>query len=52
MTGENLAIKRAVRDQETEIRNLTDKLAAARENSRFAHRRLADLEARVVDVQP
>ncbi|MCX4596959.1 hypothetical protein OG819_47215 [Streptomyces sp. NBC_01549] len=52
MTGENLALKRAVRDQETEIRNLTDKLAAARENNRFAHRSIADLEARVVDVQP
>ena len=34
------------------LRNLADKLAAARENNRFADRRIADLEARTVDMQP
>jgi len=48
MTGENLAFKRTVRDQETQLRSVADKLAAARENNRFADRRIADLEARVV----
>lgn len=48
MTSENLALKRTVRDQETQLRSVTDKLAAARENNRFADRRIADLEARVV----
>ncbi|MEY9930753.1 septal ring factor EnvC (AmiA/AmiB activator) [Catenulispora sp. GP43] len=52
MTSGNLALERAVRDQETEIRALTDKLAAARENNRFVDRRIADLETRVVDLQP
>lgn len=52
MTTENLALKRATRDQATEIRGLTDKLAAARENNRFADRRIADLEARIVEPQP
>ncbi len=52
MTSENLALKRTVRDQEMEIRSLADKLTAARENNRFAGRRIADLEARMVDVQP
>jgi uncharacterized coiled-coil protein SlyX len=51
MTTENLALKRATRDQETEIRSLTDKLAAARENNRFADRRIADLEARIAEPQ-
>jgi hypothetical protein len=51
MTTENLALKRATRDQEREIRSLTDKLAAARENNRFADRRIADLEARIAEPQ-
>jgi hypothetical protein len=51
MTTENLALKRATRDQETEIRSLTNRLAAARENNRFADRRIADLEAHIVDSQ-
>jgi len=51
MTRENLALKRTVRDQETEIRSLADKLAAARENNRFADRRIADLEARIAEPQ-
>ncbi len=51
MTTENLALKRASRDQATEIRSLTDKLAAARENNRFADRRIADLEARIAEPQ-
>lgn len=48
MTSENLALKRTVRDQETQLRSVADKLAAARENNRFADRRIADLEAKVV----
>lgn len=51
MTTENLALKRTTRDQATEIRGLTDKLAAARENNRFADRRIADLEARIAESQ-
>jgi hypothetical protein len=51
MTTENLALKRTARDQATEIRSLTDKLAAARENNRFADRRIADLEARIAEPQ-
>jgi len=51
MTSQNLALKRAARDHETEIRGLTDKLAAARENNRFADRRIADLEARIAEPQ-
>lgn len=50
MTTENLALKRASRDQATEIRSLTDKLAAARENNRFADRRIADLEADIAEL--
>jgi hypothetical protein len=49
MTTENLALERTARDQATEIRSLTDKPAAARENNRFAGRRIADLEARVAE---
>lgn len=52
MTSEHLALKRTARDQETQLRNLADRLAAARENNRFADRRIADLEARMVDMQP
>lgn len=37
--------------QETEVRSLADKLAAARENNRFADRRIADLEARIAEPQ-
>jgi hypothetical protein len=48
---ENLALKRTVRDQETEVRSLADKLAAARENNRFADRRIADLETRIAEPQ-
>ena len=33
------------------MRKLADKLAAARENNRFADRRIADLEARVLELQ-
>jgi len=51
MTSENLTLKRTVRDQETEVRSLADKLAAARENNRFADRRIADLEARIAKPQ-
>jgi len=51
MTTENLALKRASRDQAMEIRGLTDKLAAARENNRFADRRIADLEAHIAEPQ-
>lgn len=51
MTSENLALKRTVRDQEAEVRSLADKLAAARENNRFADRRIADLEARIAEPQ-
>lgn len=49
MTTESLTLKRRVRDLETEHRNLADRLAAARENNRFADRRIADLEARIAD---
>jgi chromosome segregation ATPase len=49
MSSENLALKRAVRDQETEVRSLADKLAAARENNRVADRRIAALEARIAE---
>lgn len=38
-----------MRDQETEIRCLADKLAAARESNRFADRRIADLEASIAN---
>ena len=41
--SENLALKCTMRDQETEIHCLADNLAAARENNRFADRRIADL---------
>jgi hypothetical protein len=51
MTTENLALKRTARDQATDIRSLTDKLAAARENNRFADRRITDLEARIAEPQ-
>ena len=40
-----------VRDQETEVRSLADKPAAARENNRCADRRIADLEARIAEPQ-
>ncbi|MFG3419789.1 hypothetical protein ACIBTZ_22870 [Micromonospora sp. NPDC049460] len=42
MTSENLALKRTVRDQETGVRSLADKLAAAREDNRFADRPIAE----------
>jgi hypothetical protein len=45
MTSENLALKRTVRDQETEVRSFADKLVA-RENNR-----IADLEARIAEPQ-
>lgn len=51
LTTENLALKRKVRDLETEQRSLTDRLSAARENNRFADKRRAELEARILELE-
>ena len=48
---ENLELKRKVRDLETERRNVTERLSAARDNNRFADRRRAELEARILELQ-
>jgi len=49
--SENVVLKRTVRDLDAEKRALADKLAAARTNNRFADKRCADLEARIVELE-
>ncbi|MFI9366757.1 DUF6262 family protein [Kitasatospora sp. NPDC053057] len=53
ITTENSILKRRVRELEQENRRATDRLAAARDNIRFADKRIADLEAQLLeDGQP
>lgn len=49
---ENTTLKRRVRELTEETRNLGEKLQAARSNNRFLDKRLADLEAQLVDTGP
>ncbi|MFF8036297.1 DUF6262 family protein [Streptomyces sp. NPDC016626] len=49
ITTENSMLKKRVRELEQENRRVTDRLAAARDNVRFADKRIADLEAQVID---
>ncbi|MEE1943098.1 DUF6262 family protein [Streptomyces sp. TRM 70361] len=53
ITTENSMLKKRVRELEQENRRATDRLAAARDNVRFADKRIADLEAPLLeDGQP
>ncbi|MGW0631980.1 hypothetical protein [Streptomyces sp. NPDC002758] len=47
---DNGNLKRRVRELTTEGKSLTGKLSAARDNVRFADKRIADLEAQLVSV--
>ncbi|MFF0630591.1 hypothetical protein [Streptomyces sp. NPDC004296] len=49
ITTENAALKKRLRELEQETRRVTDRLAAARDNVRFADKRIADLEAQLLD---
>jgi hypothetical protein len=42
-------LKKRVRELEQENRRVTDRLATARDNVRFADKRIGDLEAQVID---
>ncbi len=48
---ENSAIKQRARQLTDDIRSLEQKLHAARSNNRFLDKRLADLEAELIDAQ-
>ncbi|MFF9104799.1 DUF6262 family protein [Streptomyces rubrogriseus] len=47
---DNGALKKQVRELSAQSKSLTSKLAAARENIRFADKRIADLEVRLADA--
>lgn len=49
ITTENTALKQRVRQLTADNRTLDERLQAARSNLRFQDRRVADLEARIVD---
>ncbi|MFJ2261604.1 DUF6262 family protein [Streptomyces sp. NPDC087844] len=49
ITTENTALKQRVRQLTTDNRTFDERLKAARSNLRFQDRRVADLEARIVD---
>ena len=49
ITTENTTLKQRVRQLTTDNRTLDERLKAARSNLRFQDRRVADLEARLVD---
>ena len=48
---QNTVLKQQIRDLSQENRILQDKLRAARDNSRFADRRIAQLEADLASVR-
>lgn len=48
---EHAVLTRRAKELAEENRSLTDRLAAARDNVRFADRRIADLEAQLLDEQ-
>lgn len=52
ITTENTTLKQRVRGLTTDNRTLQERLTAARSNLRFQDRRLADLEARLLDPTP
>jgi chromosome segregation ATPase len=52
ITTENTTLKQRVRGLTTDNRTLQERLTAARSNLRFQDRRLADLEARLLDPKP
>jgi chromosome segregation ATPase len=52
ITTENTTLKQRVRGLTTDNRTLQERLTAARSNLRFQDRRLADLEARLLDPAP
>jgi chromosome segregation ATPase len=52
ITAENTTLKQRVRGLTTDNRTLQERLTAARSNLRFQDRRLADLEARLLDPAP
>jgi chromosome segregation ATPase len=49
ITTENSTLKKRVRELEQENRRVIDRLAAARDNVRFADKRIADLEAHLLE---
>ncbi|MFF4534014.1 DUF6262 family protein [Streptomyces sp. NPDC001407] len=49
LTTESAALKKQVRQLTTENKSLTSKLSAARDNVRFADKRIADLEVRIAE---
>jgi hypothetical protein len=51
LAEENTALKQRVRELAEEARGLEQKLQAARSNNRFLDKRLADLEAELLDTQ-
>lgn len=49
ITTENATLKKRARELDMENRRATDRLAAARDNVRFADKRIADLEAQLLE---
>ncbi|MGW7405925.1 hypothetical protein ACWGI9_19680 [Streptomyces sp. NPDC054833] len=49
ITTENTTLKQRVRQLTTDYRTLDERLKAARSNIRFQDRRVADLEAQLLD---
>jgi uncharacterized protein DUF6262 len=51
ITVENTSLKRRVQQLTREHRSLQERLEGARSNNRFADRRIADLEAQILELQ-
>ncbi|MFJ8348221.1 DUF6262 family protein [Streptomyces sp. NPDC094153] len=51
ITTENSTLTRRARRAEAEVKSLTGKLSAARDNVRFADKRIADLEAQLIEQE-
>ncbi|MGG2459343.1 DUF6262 family protein [Streptomyces sp. RGM 3693] len=51
LTTDNANLTRRTRRLTAENKSLTDKLAAARDNVRFADKRIADLEAQLIELE-
>ncbi|MFI1966689.1 DUF6262 family protein [Streptomyces pathocidini] len=51
LTTDNANLKRQVHELQVEQRSLQDRLNAARDNARFADRRIAELESQLLDAK-
>lgn len=51
LTSENITLKRRVQQLTREHRTLQERLEGARSNLRFSDKRIADLEAQILELQ-